>query len=157
MTDVVSTRKRALTMLAFAAALLFAVGGLAACGDDDDPEEGETPAATEEPAGGVEEPADEGTGGDEAAGGGDDGAAGGDGDAQAGSQLFADNCETCHGPEGAGGAGPPLDGASDAQAVEEQIRNGGGGMPAFEGQLDDQQIADLVAYVTEDIAGGGGN
>jgi len=140
------TRKRALFLLAFASALMFAVGGLAACGDDDDPDSGgDTQTATEEPA--TEEPSteDEGTGG----------GGGGGGDAQAGAQVFADNCATCHGDDGSGGAGPPLDTFDDPTAVEQQVRNGGGGMPAFEGQLSDQEIADVVAYVTQDIAGGG--
>ena len=32
--------------------------------------------------------------------------------------------------------------------VEEQIRTGGGGMPAFEGQLSDAEIQALVQYLT---------
>jgi mono/diheme cytochrome c family protein len=48
-----------------------------------------------------------------------------------------------------GNVGPVLDNLSlGPQDVEEQIRNGGGGMPAFEGQLSDQQIDTLVQYLT---------
>jgi mono/diheme cytochrome c family protein len=35
-----------------------------------------------------------------------------------------------------------------------QVTNGGGGMPAFGDQLDDQQIRDVAAFVTERVAGG---
>jgi|GEM_PF-1055125 Cytochrome c, mono- and diheme variants len=144
MTDPDPTRKRALAMLALAAALMFALGGLAACGDDDDSDSGvDVQTATEEQT--TEEPAPE----DEGGGG------GGGGDAEAGAQVFADNCEACHGPEGSGGAGPALAPFDDPQAVERQVRNGGGGMPPFEGKLSDQEIEDVVAYVTQDIAGGG--
>jgi mono/diheme cytochrome c family protein len=31
----------------------------------------------------------------------------------------------------------------------EQIRNGGGGMPAFGDRLSDQEIADVAAFVTQ--------
>jgi mono/diheme cytochrome c family protein len=35
--------------------------------------------------------------------------------------------------------------------VVKQVENGGGGMPAFKGQLTAQQIADVSTYVTQDI------
>jgi len=35
----------------------------------------------------------------------------------------------------------------DVEAAVEQITNGGGGMPAFEGQLSQQEIEDVAAYV----------
>jgi mono/diheme cytochrome c family protein len=35
------------------------------------------------------------------------------------------------------------------------VRNGGGGMPAFAGTLEDKQIRDVSAWVTEEITGGG--
>ena len=35
-----------------------------------------------------------------------------------------------------------------------QVTNGGGGMPAFGDQLDKQQISDVAAYVTQEVAGG---
>jgi mono/diheme cytochrome c family protein len=31
--------------------------------------------------------------------------------------------------------------------VEQQVRNGGGGMPAFEGKLSDAQISAVASYV----------
>jgi alcohol dehydrogenase (cytochrome c) len=78
------------------------------------------------------------------------------GDATAGKQVFADNCSTCHGADGKGGnGGPDLTSIPDAKSltkVVKQVTEGGGGMPAFKGQLDDQQIADVSSFVVS-IAG----
>lgn len=77
-------------------------------------------------------------------------------DPEAGEQVFLDNCSGCHGVNGRGGnGGPTLANASDLDSVVAQVRNGGGGMPAFENSLTSQQINDVSAYVTERIAGGG--
>lgn len=78
-----------------------------------------------------------------------------EGDAEAGADVYASaGCGGCHTFEPAGStgtAGPSLDDSTaDFEAAVAQIRNGGGGMPAFEGQLDDQQIADVAAFVTQD-------
>jgi cytochrome c oxidase subunit II len=66
--------------------------------------------------------------------------------------TFANTCGGCHTLAKAGTSGnigPALDNLSlTPEDVEEQIRKGGGGMPAFEGQLSDQQIAALVQYLT---------
>lgn len=74
-----------------------------------------------------------------------------DGETDAG-QLFASNCGSCHTlakAETSGTIGPPLDDLQRSPAeVEEQIRNGGGGMPAFGDQLSDAQIDALVQYLT---------
>jgi cytochrome c551 len=44
--------------------------------------------------------------------------------------------------------GPALDGIGLSEAdIEAQVRNGGGGMPAFEGDLSDDEIAQVSAYV----------
>jgi cytochrome c551 len=56
---------------------------------------------------------------------------------------------------GEGDFGPSLTAMTDPQRVEEQVRHGGGGMPPFEGQLSDDEIAAVVSHVVEDIAGGG--
>jgi alcohol dehydrogenase (cytochrome c) len=78
------------------------------------------------------------------------------GDPAAGQQVWAENCAGCHGLEGAGGnGGPALVGnavASDAGKVLAQVTNGGGGMPAFKDTLNEQQIADVTAYVTQRLA-----
>jgi cytochrome c553 len=81
------------------------------------------------------------------------------GDPDAGKQVFSDNCSTCHGADGLGGNGGPdltqVSAAGDLKAVTRQVTDGGGGMPAFKGQLNDQQIADVSAYVVQVIEGGG--
>ena len=79
------------------------------------------------------------------------------GDAAAGATVFAENCSVCHGANGKGGnGGPDLTSIADAKVfakVVKQVANGGGGMPAFKGQLNDAQIDDVSAYVTERING----
>jgi mono/diheme cytochrome c family protein len=71
--------------------------------------------------------------------------------------LFTTNCSSCHTLAAAGASGqigPSLDGSSaDLAAIVEQIRNGGGGMPAFGDQLTDEQIEALAAYVAENRRG----
>lgn len=86
--------------------------------------------------------------------GGEDGGARLKGDPAAGKDVFASaGCGSCHIFEDAGTTGtegPNLDEstASFDQAVE-KITNGGGGMPSFEGQLSEQEIADVAAYATQ--------
>lgn len=66
-----------------------------------------------------------------------------------GVQLYARNCTGCHGGAGEGGFGPALAGnenVADAEAVVEQMLNGGGGMPAFN-RLSDEEIAALGTYI----------
>jgi mono/diheme cytochrome c family protein len=80
------------------------------------------------------------------------------GDAAAGEEVFASaGCGSCHALEAAGTSGqigPNLDESQpDAELVEERVRNGAGAMPAFEGQLSDEQIADVTAYVVESTQG----
>jgi cytochrome c551 len=85
-----------------------------------------------------------------AAPGGTTGGAGGTSDPQA---LFAANCGSCHELAAAGTQGqigPSLDESQlDVAAIAQQITNGGGGMPAFRGQLTDEQIQALARYVSE--------
>jgi alcohol dehydrogenase (cytochrome c) len=77
------------------------------------------------------------------------------GDATAGRSVFADNCSVCHGDRGTGGNGGPdlttMPLARTIAGVTRQVTGGGGGMPAFGGQLSDRQIADVAAYVTSAI------
>jgi len=95
--------------------------------------------------------------GDEAAGGTD--TTGGDetqgkGDAEAGAAVFASaGCGGCHTLADAGTTGtvgPVLD---DAQPSFERaaaiITDGQGGMPAFGGNLSDQEIADVSQYIAD--------
>jgi quinohemoprotein ethanol dehydrogenase len=74
----------------------------------------------------------------------------------AGKVVFADNCATCHGANGAGGNGGPdlttRPNSKKLAAVMEQVRNGGGGMPPFKDTLTEAQIKAVSAYVTQKIA-----
>jgi quinohemoprotein ethanol dehydrogenase len=80
------------------------------------------------------------------------------GSESAGEPIFASNCSTCHGAAGTGGNGGPnlktIPSAKNLQTVIAQVTNGGGGMPAFKGQLTGQQIRDVATFVTEKITGG---
>ena len=74
------------------------------------------------------------------------------GDASAGAAVFASaGCGGCHVFEPAGsegGAGPALDGTLLADdELREIVAFGNGAMPAFDGDLSDQEIADVAAYV----------
>ena len=87
-------------------------------------------------------------------GGGGGGGGGGEGDAAAGKEVYASaGCGSCHTFADAGTTGtvgPNLDESSaDFAAAQQQIANGGGGMPAFQGQLSDEEIANVAAYVVE--------
>ena len=70
-----------------------------------------------------------------------------------GKEIFAANCASCHtlaDADANGSFGPNLDERKpDAATVEAKVKNGGGGMPAFDGQLDDAEIAAVAAYVAE--------
>ena len=77
------------------------------------------------------------------------------GNSSDGVEVFAQNCAACHGGDGEGGSGPRLAGEeayTSADVVVDQIRNGGGGMPAFGDRLSDQELADVSAYVVERLA-----
>jgi quinohemoprotein ethanol dehydrogenase len=104
----------------------------------------------EEPA--EEEPAEEEAGGEEAAAG------GATADAAAGKEVFSEECSVCHGATGHGGNGGPdlrtMPLAKTQAGAEEQVTNGGGGMPAFSGTLSEEEISNVAAYVVEDIVGG---
>jgi mono/diheme cytochrome c family protein len=71
--------------------------------------------------------------------------------------LFQSNCGSCHVLAAArtqGTVGPSLDQAKpELQAAIRQITNGGGGMPAFKGQLSEQQIRRLAQYVVRSTGG----
>lgn len=72
-----------------------------------------------------------------------------------GKQIFSDaGCAGCHhfAPAGSnGGSGPDLDGTSlTVQQIEDQVRDGGGGMPSFSGDLSDQQIQAVAEFVAGD-------
>jgi hypothetical protein len=53
-----------------------------------------------------------------------------------------------------GGGGPDLDDLQPSfETVVRQVTNGGGGMPAFEGDLTEKQIRDVAAFVAENAGG----
>ena len=90
--------------------------------------------------------------------GGESAAAGGAPNAEAGKEVFAENCSVCHGATGHGGNGGPdlttMPKAKEQAGAEEQVTNGGGGMPPFKGILSEEEIGNVAAYVVEDIVGG---
>ena len=74
------------------------------------------------------------------------------GNAVAGKAVFATaGCVGCHTLKAAGATGavgPNLDSLKpDLAAIVHQVQVGGGPMPAFKGQLSDQQIQDVAAFV----------
>ena len=76
--------------------------------------------------------------------------------AASGAKLFSDNCESCHGTNGAGGhIGPNLQKSAIAESlakVEKQVRYGGTVMPPFKGVLSGAEIGAVAHYVVEEIA-----
>lgn len=68
------------------------------------------------------------------------------GNVDRGATVFEATCAGCHGPGGAGGTGPRLQGTGlDAAAVISAVEQGRGIMPA--GLVSGQDEADVVAYV----------
>jgi mono/diheme cytochrome c family protein len=80
----------------------------------------------------------------------------GAGQSASGEKLFSDNCESCHGTNGAGGhIGPNLQKSSVAEnlaMVEKQVRNGGAVIPTFKSVLSCEEIDVVAHYVVEQIA-----
>jgi mono/diheme cytochrome c family protein len=81
-----------------------------------------------------------------------------EGDPAAGKQVFATaGCGSCHTLADAGTnatIGPDLDEAKpDLELVIDRVTNGKGVMPSFAGQLSEQQIADVSAYVVQATSG----
>ena len=87
-----------------------------------------------------------------AAGGGTGGAAGG-GETSGRAIFTSAGCGGCHVLSAAGSkgtVGPNLDETKPTlERAIEQTRKGGGGMPAFEGRLSDEQIRAVAEYVSE--------
>jgi mono/diheme cytochrome c family protein len=128
--------RRAVLLLAFVALLGAAVAG---CGGEE--EESATPETVQ---GSLPEQTDTGDGGGASV----------EGDAAAGEAVYASaGCGGCHTLEAAGSTGtvgPNLDESQpDFELAVDRVTNGQGAMPAFEGQLSEQQIADVAAYVAE--------
>lgn len=79
------------------------------------------------------------------------------GDPAEGKSVFAANCTGCHTLKAAGSngqVGPNLDQAKpELSLIVQRVRKGQGGMPAFEGQLEVEQIRDVAAYVYDSTHG----
>jgi cytochrome c553 len=105
--------------------------------------------AEKEGEGGGEEPVGETEGGQETSGSG--------GDPAAGASVFAENCAGCHGETGHGGAGGPdlttMPLAQTEEGAVQQVTNGGGGMPPFGGQLSEDEISNVAAFVVHEVVG----
>lgn len=70
--------------------------------------------------------------------------------AQAGSAIYAEKCQECHGERMVStGAGADLRklGADERARFDETVTNGKGQMPAWGGQLSDAEVDQLWAYV----------
>ena len=134
--------------LAALALLLLALGVvLAGCGGEE--EVTPTPTTVE---GGTTQATTEAT--TEETGGG--GAA--EGDPAAGKTVFASaGCVGCHtlaDANASGSIGPNLDDAKpDHDLVVERVTNGMGAMPSFKGQLSEQDIQNVAAYVVQATSG----
>lgn len=77
---------------------------------------------------------------------------------EGGDELYLAACASCHMQDGRGarGAGvyPALAGNTKMQTPEYPttlILRGAGGMPGFQDELTDQQVADIVNYVRQDL------
>ncbi len=80
------------------------------------------------------------------------------GDATAGKELFVGaGCGSCHALEaaGAGGTvGPNLDQSKlSFSEVFDWVAKGEGGMPSFKGQLTEEQIQDVAAFIVQSTSG----
>lgn len=66
--------------------------------------------------------------------------------------LYGKNCVSCHAVDLAGGMGPNLQHVGADMSLEQittQINNGGNGMPGYKGQLKDEEIAALAAWLAD--------
>ena len=74
-----------------------------------------------------------------------------EGDPVVGQFIYEGNCVSCHGAEGEGVSGPALTervAVLTSTEILQAIDEGPGDMPAFDGEFDDQEMADLLEYLT---------
>jgi mono/diheme cytochrome c family protein len=69
--------------------------------------------------------------------------------AEAATLISDSGCTSCHNFGGGGGSlGPGVSGMTgDKSRIEDQIRNGGGGMPPFKSALNDKQISEIADWI----------
>ena len=78
-------------------------------------------------------------------------------DTEDGEALYGANCAVCHQADGSGAgdgtipasAGNPLVTAGEIRPVLHAVIDGRGGMPSFEDELDDEEIAEVVSYLRQ--------
>lgn len=73
-----------------------------------------------------------------------------------GQQVYAQNCASCHGADGEGGAAPRLIGIATVYSEAQQrakIEKGvtGSAMPAWKGRLTDEEITAVLRYTREEL------
>lgn len=71
-------------------------------------------------------------------------------DTAAAEEVYKKSCIGCHAADLAGGVGPNLQKVGSemtADQIEDTIVNGKGGMPAFKGQLTDEEINSLAGWL----------
>ncbi|MCD1258722.1 c-type cytochrome [Paenibacillus athensensis] len=78
---------------------------------------------------------------------------GGDAGAKAQELFTANKCISCHGVDLAGRVGPSTNlqkiGATQTkEQIAEQIRNGGGGMPAYKSKLSEDEVNQLADWLS---------
>nr|P22343.1 RecName: Full=Cytochrome c6; AltName: Full=Cytochrome c-553; AltName: Full=Cytochrome c553; AltName: Full=Soluble cytochrome f [Euglena viridis] len=80
-----------------------------------------------------------------------------------GAEVFGNNCSSCHVNGGniiipghvlsQSAMEEYLDGGYTKEAIEYQVRNGKGPMPAWEGVLDESEIKEVTDYVYSQASG----
>jgi mono/diheme cytochrome c family protein len=72
-------------------------------------------------------------------------------DAPASEQLYKNMCISCHGDQLQGGVGPELAHIGNSMTKEQiykKISGGGGGMPAFEDRLTEDQLITITTWLS---------
>ena len=73
---------------------------------------------------------------------------------KAGSELYAGLCTACHGASGEGGIGPALTGSDiGAGDITTAVSTGVGSMPGFSSSLSETELAAVLAYTRNLVAG----
>ena len=121
--------------LAFAAVSVSLILTLAACGQKSDSSAGKASTAPSAPAAGTTSTAPS--------------AGAGSVDALA---IYKANCVSCHGADLEGKLGPnsslqKVGAKKSKDQIAAQIKNGGGGMPGFQGKLKDAEITALADWL----------